>query len=53
MWVNTMDNEIANDENVAGMLSVFTKTNADTLTIYSDDYGLDGIGHMKFFSKKS
>lgn len=53
MWVNATDDEIANEANVADMLSVFTKINAETLTLSSDDYGLDEIGHMKFFSKKS
>lgn len=53
MWVNAIDDEIANDTNVADMLSVFTQSNAETLTLSPGDYGLDEIGHMKFFSRKS
>lgn len=53
MWVNAIDDEIANDANVADMLSVFTKSTPETLTLSSADYGLEEIGHMKFFSRKS
>lgn len=53
MWVNAMDDEIANNANVTDMLSVFTKSNPEKLTLSSADYGLDEIGHMKFFSRKS
>lgn len=53
LWVNAIDDEIANNANVADMLSVFPKLNAKTLTLNSKDYGLNEIGHMKFFSQKS
>lgn len=53
LWVNAIDDEIANDDNVADMLSVFTQLDAETLTLKSKDHGLNEIGHMKFFSKKS
>ena len=53
MWVNAADDEIAIDANVEDMLSVFTKMSAETLTLSADDYALDEIGHMKFFSRKS
>jgi len=53
MWVNAIDDEIANNANVADMLSVFTKSNPETLTLSSADYDLEEIGHMKFFSRKS
>jgi len=53
MWVNAVDDEIAIDENVQDMLTVFTKMNAETLTLSPKDYALDEIGHMKFFSRKS
>ena len=35
------------------MLTVFTKVSVETLTLFADDYALDEIGHMKFFSRKS
>ena len=53
MWVNAADDDIAIDANVEDMLSVFTKIKAETLTLSADDYALDEIGHMKFFSRKS
>ncbi len=53
LWINASDDEIANNANVADMLSVFTKMNAETLTLTPKDYGLHEIGHMKFFSRKS
>ena len=53
MWVNADDDDIAIDANVEDMLSVFTKINAEKLTLSAGDYALDEIGHMKFFSRKS
>jgi len=53
MWVNAADDEIAINENVADMLSVFSKLKSDRLTLSAQEYGLDEIGHMKFFSRKS
>ena len=53
MWVNATDDEIANNANVADMLSVFTRLKAETLTLTPADHSLDEIGHMKFFSRKS
>jgi predicted alpha/beta hydrolase len=52
-WINASDDEIANNANVADMLSVFPQLSANTLTLNSKDYGLKEIGHMKYFSKKS
>lgn len=53
LWINAIDDEIANNANVVDMLSVFPKLNAKTLTLNSKDFGLNEIGHMKFFSRKS
>ncbi len=53
MWVNAMDDHIANDTNVADMISVFPKMQAQTLRLRKEDYALNEIGHMKFFSRKS
>lgn len=53
LWVNAEDDEIAVNKNVADMLSVFTSLKAKTLTLSAQDYGLDEIGHMKFFSRRS
>ncbi|MGB2742019.1 MAG: alpha/beta fold hydrolase [Cognaticolwellia sp.] len=53
MWVNAVDDEIAINANVEDMLMVFTKSNAERLILSPNDYALDEIGHMKFFSRKS
>ncbi len=53
MWVNAVDDDIAIDKNVEDMLNVFSKMTAETLTLSADDYALDEIGHMKFFSRQS
>lgn len=53
MWVNATDDDIANDENVADMIAVYTKLKTETLTLSPQEYGLTEIGHMKFFSRKS
>ena len=53
MWVNATDDDIANQENLADMLSVFKKIKVDTLTVSPQKPDLAEIGHMKFFSRKS
>ncbi|WP_353368436.1 alpha/beta fold hydrolase [Aliiglaciecola sp. NS0011-25] len=52
-WLNAADDDIANDINVADMISVFPKLPAQTLNVQPKEYGLKEIGHMKFFSKRS
>lgn len=53
MWLNAPDDDIANDKNVNDMTRVFTKLPVQRLKLKPSDYGLDDIGHMKFFSRKS
>jgi predicted alpha/beta hydrolase len=53
LWINAVDDEIAIDENVSDMISVFSKLETETLTLSAEDYGLKEIGHMKFFSRRS
>lgn len=53
MWVNATDDYIAINKNVADMISVFKTLPAHRLTLSAKDHGLDEIGHMKFFSRKS
>lgn len=52
-WINAIDDDIANNANVADMISVFDKLPTTTKTLTPQDYNLKEIGHMKFFSKKS
>jgi len=53
IWVNASDDHIANDINVADIISVFPKMQARTLTLNKENYDLDEIGHIKFFSRNS
>lgn len=53
LWVNAVDDDIANNINVDDMLSVFTKTKAERLTLVPNEHSLSEIGHMKFFSRKA
>lgn len=53
MWVNAVDDDIANNTNVDDMTSVFTKMTAERLELDPADHQLDEIGHMKFFSRKA
>ncbi|MBQ4810249.1 alpha/beta hydrolase [Pseudoalteromonas luteoviolacea] len=53
LWVNAVDDFIANDKNVRDMMSVSPNIKAQTLTLDPKEHGLKEIGHMKFFSRKS
>ncbi|ESP91420.1 alpha/beta fold hydrolase [Pseudoalteromonas luteoviolacea] len=53
MWVNAVDDFIANDKNVQDMMAVSPNIKSQTLTLDPIEYGLKEIGHMKFFSRKS
>ncbi|KID56624.1 alpha/beta hydrolase [Pseudoalteromonas luteoviolacea] len=53
MWVNAVDDFIANHKNVKDMIAVSPNSVAETLTLVPKEYGLKEIGHMKFFSRKS
>jgi len=53
MWVNATDDEIAIDDNVIDMLSVFSKLKIERVTLTPENYELNEIGHMKFFSRKA
>lgn len=52
-WLNAIDDDIANDKNVADMIRVFPHMQATTKTLNPKDYGLTHIGHMKFFSRQN
>ena len=53
MWINAVDDPIAIGENVSDMISVFKQLKSETMTLKPEDFGLQEIGHMKFFSRKS
>ncbi|QOL24322.1 alpha/beta hydrolase [Thalassotalea sp. LPB0316] len=54
LWVNATDDEIAINDNVSDMISVFGKMkhHAQTKTLTPSDHDVKDIGHMKFFSSK-
>ena len=53
MWVHATDDDIANLKNVKEMIMVFTKMNAEIITLNPKETGHKEIGHMKFFSSKN
>ncbi|MFN8577596.1 MAG: alpha/beta hydrolase [Candidatus Sericytochromatia bacterium] len=53
MWLNAIDDDIANNKNVSDMISVFPKIKSETLTLNPKEYNLKEIGHMKFFTKEN
>lgn len=53
IWLNASDDDIANDKNVDDMTRVFTRQQAERLRLEPLEQGLNEIGHMKFFSRKS
>jgi len=52
-WLNASDDDIANDENVADMISVFPNIKASVMTLNSQDSKRNHIGHMKFFTMEN
>ncbi len=53
LWINAIDDDIANDANVDDMIAVMPKLRAEKMTLIPEDHDLQSIGHMKFFSRKS
>ena len=53
VWINATDDDIAIDENVEDMISVFKILPAERIRLDPKDHDLKEIGHMKFFSKRN
>lgn len=53
LWLNFTDDDIANAKNVDDMLAVFTAMPAKKRMISPKEFGLNHIGHMKYFSSKT
>lgn len=53
LWLNFSDDDIANSKNVADMLRAFPNMPAQTRMLHPDEFGLQQIGHMKYFSSKT
>lgn len=52
LWVHSVDDDIANLDNVKDMIRVYSKTKAEIVSLSPAEHGFGDIGHMKFFSKK-
>lgn len=53
LWVNACDDHIANNDNVDDITRVFKKLPIERIELDPSIEGVQEIGHMKFFSKKS
>lgn len=52
LWVHATDDGIANHENVNEMVSVYSQSPAEIITLHPKEKGYETIGHMGFFSSK-
>ncbi|WP_274571491.1 alpha/beta fold hydrolase [Neisseria leonii] len=53
LWLTATDDDIAVAANVYDMAAVFARLSPDLVFLNPADYGLESIGHMKFFSRSS
>lgn len=52
LWVHSIDDDIANIENVKDMIRVYSQSKSEIITLDPKEFGYKEIGHMKFFSPK-
>ena len=52
-WIIASDDAIANRKNLKEMLEVFEGSKARSCILYPSAFGLDEIGHMRFFSRNA
>ncbi len=53
LWLGFSDDDIANSENMDDMIRVFTKMPVEKRFLDPDDFGLNQVGHMLYFSGKT
>ncbi|MDN3448367.1 alpha/beta fold hydrolase [Psychrobacter sp. APC 3281] len=53
LWLGFSDDDIANSENMDDMIRVFTKMPVEKRFLDPEDFGLNHIGHMRYFSSKT
>ena len=53
LWLGFSDDDIANSENMDDMIRVFTKMPIEKRFLDPDDFGLNQVGHMLYFSSKT
>ena len=52
LWLTATDDEIARPQNVDEMLAVYSRIKAEKKSLNPTTYGLNHIGHMRFFSRQ-
>ncbi len=53
LWLGFSDDDIANSKNMDDMIRVFTKMPIEKRILDPKDFGLNSIGHMRYFSSKT
>ncbi len=53
LWLGFSDDEIANSQNMDDMIRVFPQMPVDKHFLHPKDFGLNSIGHMRYFSSKT
>ena len=53
LWLGFSDDDIANSKNMDDMIRVFTKMPVEKHFLDPKDFGLDSIGHMRYFSSRT
>ena len=53
LWLGFSDDEIANSKNMDDMIRVFTQMPVEKRFLNPKDFGLNHIGHMRYFSSRT
>jgi len=53
LWLGFSDDDIANSKNIDDMTRVFTAMPVEKRFLDPKDFGVDSIGHMRYFSSKT
>lgn len=53
LWLGFSDDDIANSKNMDDMIRVFTQMPVEKCFFDPKDFGLNSIGHMRYFSRKT
>ena len=53
LWLGFSDDEIANSKNIDDMIRVFSKMPVEKRFFEPNEFGLNSIGHMRYFSSRT
>ena len=53
LWLGFSDDEIANSKNIDDMIRIFSKMPVEKRFFEPEEFGLNSIGHMRYFSSKT